>query len=278
MLNFGNINSGFQIYNLSTQMLNLVIQMLNIGKMCPIQGMNNLILKQQIYNYGIQIQNLSLQMNNMNYNNMQINNMNNMQMNNINNIQMNNDINQIFNINNHNNNVELLLQNEFLLCKEDQFLIHIGTKFELINNNQFEWKLTMQGPIGTPYEDGYFFIKISFPEDFPNHGAVFKFINKIYHFNIDSEENTDFGRICYPFLNQWKTTGKVKEKPNYNVREAIYDIYDLLYKPTSCIHSGKMSELYFKDRKKFDEEAKEYVKKYASNEPESFRKRIKTHI
>ena len=137
----------------------------------------------------------------------------------------------------------------------------------------------MQGPIGTPYEDGFFTLKVSFTPDFPKHGPEFRFVNKIYHLNIGNE-NTDekeknCGHICHPNLNQWRTTGKVKNYSKYNVREAIYDIYDLFYKPNSmCPHYEEMSKLYKDDRQKFDEEVKKFVKKYATEPTTPFKKRI----
>ena len=251
--NLENANAGFQIYNISFQMLNLVMQMMNFGKMLPLE-MNNLNLQQQIYNCRMQIQNLSLQMNNMNIMDMQ-----------------NNNINQKQNMSN------ILIQNEFNDCNQDQFLTHIGSKFELENNDLYNWKVIIQGPIGTPYEDGFFTLKVSFPPDYPNHGAEFKFVNKIYHMNVgnnNNEKEMNCGKICHPKLNEWKSTGKVSNYSKYNVREAIYDIYDLFYKPNDmCPHYEEMAKLYFDNRQKFDEEVKKFVKKYATEPSAPFKKR-----
>ena len=248
--NLENVNSGFQIYNISFQMLNLVMQMMNFGKSLPLE-MNNLNLQQQIYNCRMQIQNLSMQMNNMNI---------------------------IDNMNQPQNMTSILIQNEFNDCNQDQFLTHIGSKFELENNDLYNWKIIIQGPIGTPYEDGFFTLKVSFPSDFPKHGPEFKFMNKIYHLNVGNE-NTDekeknCGHICHPHLNEWRSTGKVHNYSKYNVREAIYDIYDLFYKPNIlCPHYEEMFKLYKDDRQNFDEEVKKFVKKYATEPNTPFKKR-----
>jgi len=252
--NLENINSGFQIYNISFQMLNLVMQMMNFGKMLPFD-MNNANLQQQILNCRMQIQNLSMQMNNMNNIGMQNNNMNQPQ-----------------------NMPNILIQKEFNDCNQDQFLSHIGSKFELENNDLFNWKVIIQGPIGTPYEDGFFKLKVSFPHDYPKYGPEIRFENKIYHMNVGNENSDEkeknCGHICHPHLNEWRSTGKVHEIPNYNVREAIYDIYDLFYKPNDmCPHYEEMAKLYFNNRQKFDEEVRKFVKKYATEPTTPFKKR-----
>ena len=142
--------------------------MLSYGNQFPIMGNDTISIKNQILNYGLQIQNLSLQGNNMNNVNNMYNLMRNMgmQMNNNLNYNMNPILNMNMNMNNNQNDISLL-QNEFKSCCEDSYLIHSGTKFELENNNIYVWNLTIQGPLGTPYEEGFFKIKINFPSNYP---------------------------------------------------------------------------------------------------------------
>ena len=254
--NLENVNSSFQIYNIYFQMLNLIMQMMNFGKMLPFD-MNDANLQEQILNCRIQIRNLSMQNYYMNNMGIQKNSMKQMK--------------QIPKMSN------ILIQ-EFNDCNQDQFLFHIGSKFELENNDLYNWKVIMQGPIGTPYEDGFFTLKVIFPFNFPKYGPKIRFENKIYHMNV-GDENLDekeknCGYICHPHLNEWCTTGKVHEIPYYNVREAIYDIYDLLYKPINmCLHYKGMAELYLNNRQKFDEEVRNFVKKYAAEPDTPFKKR-----
>ena len=56
----------------------------------------------------------------------------------------------------------------------------------------------MTGPKNTPYKGGLYKIRILFPKDYPNKGPEFKFLNKIYHLNVDFKE--DFGHICINYL------------------------------------------------------------------------------
>ena len=61
---------------------------------------------------------------------------------------------------------------EFQLCQQDNDLIQIGCTFGLENNNIYTWRVTMVGPVNTPYEGGLFTLYIIFPFDYPNHGKI----------------------------------------------------------------------------------------------------------
>ncbi len=98
-----------------------------------------------------------------------------------------------------NNEISKLVQ-EYELCQQDNDLIQFGFNFGLKNNNIFNWKITMIGPENTPYEGGLFTLLAIFPIDYPNHGPEFKFLNKIYHLNVESKNSDYFGHICIKFL------------------------------------------------------------------------------
>ena len=102
------------------------------------------------------------------------------------------------------------LRKEFSLCEQDDELMQIGCSFGLYDNNMFTWKVTMLGPNNTPYEGGIFTIKIFFPDDYPNHGAEFRFINKIYHLNVDPGKYhyDKIGHISLNFINSLSTSGE----------------------------------------------------------------------
>ena len=116
------------------------------------------------------------------------------------------------------------LTQEYQLCTQDNDLIQIGCNFGLDNGNIFNWRVTMVGPRGTPYEGGLFTITATFPQDYPNHGPEFKFINKIFHLNVDLR-NKGLGDIYIETINEWRSTGKVRDSNFYTVKQALFDIF-----------------------------------------------------
>ena len=216
-------------------MMNMNMMMNNMQKMQNMNNMNN--------------------MNAMNMNNM--NNFNRMQANMANNMNNNMGMNQM-------NSTLTRLKKEYELCSADNELSLIGCSFALVDNNYYTWKVTIIGPKGTPYENGLFFIQIIFPQDYPKSGAEFRFINQIYHLNVDLRKET-FGHICLSSLNEWKNTGKVAGKSCYGVKQALFDIFYLFFtQGVESPYSEEMKKLYQQNPKQFEENARQWTQKYAN--------------
>ena len=158
------------------------------------------------------------------------------------------------------------LKQEYELCIHDNELIQIGCNFGLENDNIFSWRITMVGPRGTPYEAGLFTLIAKFPNDYPIHGPEFKFLNKIYHLNVDFKNQESLGSICINNLNEWKTTGIVKNYPYYTVKQALFDIFSLFYvrgfKEDDSNYLSASARI--PSLRQFDEEAKKWTQLYAS--------------
>ena len=162
------------------------------------------------------------------------------------------------NMNNYNQ-----ITKEFILCKEDEDLIQIGCNFVLENNNIYIWRTTMRGPENTPYEGGIFTIRIIFPSDYPNHGPEFRFINKVYHVNVDNFQ--DLGHISLNSINEWRLTGKVRYLNIYTVKQALFDIFQSFYSQDIERNGDEsIAKLYENNREKFYAEAKKWTKLYAN--------------
>ena len=162
------------------------------------------------------------------------------------------------------------LQKEYMLCENDSELKQIGCTFGLVNpNNLFQWKVSMLGPRNTPYENGVYTINILFPPNYPKKGAEFRFVNKIYHLNVDWRERDDKGNpgnghICLSSLNEWTTTGKVLGKPGFSVKQALFDIFCLFYNQgIKSPYDDNIAAQYMNNRAEFDRIAREWTKKYA---------------
>ena len=119
-------------------------------------------------------------------------------------------------------------------------------------SNIFHWKITLVGPVDTPYAGGMFFLTADFPESYPQVKPEIRFINKIYHLNVREKD----GHICISTLNQW-----VPNTPMVNVISAIFALfYD--QNPFSP-YSGKMALQYKMNRAEFNRIAAEWTRKYA---------------
>ena len=123
---------------------------------------------------------------------------------------------------------------------------------EKYKNDIFHWKITLIGPSDTPYAGGMFFLTSDFTEDYPTTKPEVRFVNKIYHLNV----NPSNGHICISTLNNWK--------PKTPMVDVISAIFALFYdqNPKSP-YSGEMAREYETNRPEFDKKVKEWTKKYA---------------
>ena len=117
----------------------------------------------------------------------------------------------------------------------------------------FHWKLSLIGPMDTPYAGGTFFLTVDFPETYPQTKPEVRFVNIIYHLNV-CESN---GHICISTLNNWK--------PKTPMVDVISSIFALFYdqNPDSP-YSGVMAREYSTNRNEFNRKAREWTKKYAT--------------
>ena len=257
--NIQNINNEIyknqQVNNLT---MNNISQNYENNQINYINNTNNMIMS-NLNNYN-NIYNNILNYNNMNGINL-MDNRNNIKNNNI--YEMNN-MNNIMNYNNNENSTMIRLTKEFKLCRLDDDLPHIVCNFRLEDNNLYRWLVDMYGPKNTPYEGGIFTIIIIFPHNYPERGPEFKFKNKVYHLNVDPSK--DYGHISLNNLNAWRTIGKVRDKPYYCVKVALFDIFCLFYDQGVDIpYDEKMAYEYKNNREEFNKKAREWTKLYASS-------------
>ena len=73
------------------------------------------------------------------------------------------------------------------------------------------------------------------------------------------------GHICLSSLNEWRTTGRVKEKNIYGVKQALIDIFCLFNKQgKESPYDLKMADLYEKNPDQFNKNAQQWTKQFAS--------------
>jgi ubiquitin-conjugating enzyme E2 D/E len=116
----------------------------------------------------------------------------------------------------------------------------------------FHWKATMTGPEDSPYEGGVFFLDINFPQEYPFKAPTVHFLTRIYHPNINSN-----GGICLDILkDQWS--------PALTISKVLLSICSLLTDPNpNDPLVPEIARLYKSNIEKFDNNAREWTKKYA---------------
>ena len=232
-------------------MMNMMNNMNNMNNMGMMNNMNN--------NMGTMNNNMGM-MNNMNMMNPMI-----MMNNIIKQMNMINQMNQMTMVNQATQAMTLTrLKKEFSLCSQDIELKGLGCQFILESNNYYAWRVTLKGPKETPYEGGTFTIRITFPFNYPKSGPEFRFLNLIYHLNVDFTNQNELGHICLNFLNEWKSTGKVVEKPGYGVKQALIDIFCLFYNQNiGSAYDQNIAAEYQSNMSNFNAKAKMYTQKFA---------------
>jgi ubiquitin-conjugating enzyme E2 D/E len=82
-----------------------------------------------------------------------------------------------------------------------------------------QWKVTLPGPAGTPYEGGTFVLSITFPSDYPFKPPKVLFLTPTYHCNINSS-----GAVCLDILkSQWS--------PALTISHVLLSLQSLLDSP-----------------------------------------------
>ena len=116
----------------------------------------------------------------------------------------------------------------------------------------YHWSATIMGPEGSPYYGGVFYLNITFPSNYPFKPPKVSFVTRIYHPNINSK-----GSICLDIL-------KTEWSPALTVSKVLLSISSLLNDPNPDDPLvPEIARIYKKDRKKYNENAKNWVNKYA---------------
>ncbi|OAP59229.1 hypothetical protein AYL99_06527 [Fonsecaea erecta] len=125
--------------------------------------------------------------------------------------------------------------------------------------NLFQWKVTMEGPAGSPYAGHLFNLSLTLPPTYPFKPPTVIFTTKIYHPNISNDSPPNSGTMCLGMLREadWKPSTKIA---------AVLEFARQLLKepnPDDAVE-GKIAEQYRNDHAEYEREAREWVKRYAT--------------
>jgi ubiquitin-conjugating enzyme E2 D/E len=131
-----------------------------------------------------------------------------------------------------------------------------GVTIDVVGNDIFHVKATVQGPVGTPYEGGLFVIDVRFSSDYPLRTPEYHFITKIYHPNVvfTVEDGIERGKICKP-----------KWLPKDTLSKIIEYLCSLMAAPDlDNALNGEVANQYKSNKPEFDRVATEWTRRYAT--------------
>ncbi|KAK0143774.1 putative bifunctional E2/E3 enzyme R795 [Merluccius polli] len=116
------------------------------------------------------------------------------------------------------------------------------------------WKILMQGPPDTPYENGTFELYCEFGLDYPVKPPTIRFVTPVYHCNINNS-----GRICHNIFDR-----------GYNAHIAMKEILDAIYGLLIAPESEDpldsiLAEQFLSSKEKYEQDAKDHTTKNAAH-------------
>ena len=111
-----------------------------------------------------------------------------------------------------------------------EILKQSGIYFSYDESNLDKIYVLFIGPIDTPYEKGYYFFELNYPEHYPMTPPVMKYSTQGYLPNYKKNDNIKVrfnpnlytnGKVCLSMLNTWKGPGWVPTNTVTNILVAI---------------------------------------------------------
>jgi ubiquitin-protein ligase len=124
--------------------------------------------------------------------------------------------------------------------------------FTIVNATESEIIVAFEGPEGTPYEEGIFYLRFEIPMGYPIQPPIAQFLTKIAHPNVDKN---GFFKII---TDDWS--------PANTIFGLLLTIYSLLSDPLTqqqCIFPAKKRNLYINHRDQWNKIAAQWTRKYA---------------
>ena len=116
------------------------------------------------------------------------------------------------------------------------------------------WVAKINGPPDTMYEDGVFYIQLTFNSEYPIKPPSVKFLTPMFHPNIYRD-----GKICVDILQSHEWV------PTQNVRTILISIMSLLMDPNPSSPANRVAaDLYNKDKDLYEQKVKELITKSKS--------------
>merc|ERR1712080_431123 len=123
---------------------------------------------------------------------------------------------------------------------------------DLESNPPAKCNAVISGPTDTPYDNGVFFLRINFPQDYPWKPPKIKFETKIFHPCVHEEIRC----ICSYHVTELKDNWS----PALTISKLLQKIVKYLKDPpTNCDEGKQAAKLLNKNKKQFDKVAREWT-------------------
>ena len=131
-----------------------------------------------------------------------------------------------------------------------------NVELEALDGDIFNLVATINGPIGTPYENGRFIVTIKIPHDYPFVKPRVVFRTNVYHPQV-----CHTGLICLDCLKSrnWTMSTGIKKI----LSEIIQMMTDLNFDPSIMYLNVDVFKVAQKNKDQFLKTAKEWTEKYA---------------
>lgn len=121
------------------------------------------------------------------------------------------------------------------------------------DQNLFTWVATIDGPTGTPYENGTYYLSIKIPADYPQRPPAVKFLTKILHPNIHP---TSLEMSLDILTTHWS--------PSLTIKKILFDVFSFLSDPNfDQPLNPKVANIFKKDPSKYFDTVRDHCIKYA---------------
>lgn len=111
------------------------------------------------------------------------------------------------------------------------------------------WNIVMDGPKDSPYMEGKFKIRITFPNGYPDEKPNFEFLTPICHININGTH------ICLESLNNYNSS--------YSIVQILTQIFMMLTSPNENSAYSQYKDLYINHYTEYLAKAREMTREYA---------------
>ncbi|XP_063928725.1 uncharacterized protein LOC135141504 isoform X2 [Zophobas morio] len=117
------------------------------------------------------------------------------------------------------------------------------------------WQATIEGPAGSPYEGGLFFLYIQVPTSYPLDPPIVRFVTKIFHPNVSRHGDIGIDSIHH----NWSLALTIS-KLLISIQSLLTDPYcDVCMEP-------EIGNMYLKNRRAFEEQARLWTAHHAMHD------------